>query len=70
MVQGKAVREAENCRVGLKLEQAGTYPINAEQWYIQELQQLQKYMMPIFLVWEILMYRQNNWYFHRKNLMS
>ena len=24
---GKAVREAENCRVGLKLEQAGTYPI-------------------------------------------
>lgn len=24
--QGKAVREAENCRVGLKLEQAGTYP--------------------------------------------
>ena len=25
--QGKAVREAENCRVGLKLEQAGTYPI-------------------------------------------
>ena len=25
--QGKAVREAENCRVGLKLEQAGTYPV-------------------------------------------
>lgn len=25
--QGKTVREAENCRVGLKLEQTGTYPI-------------------------------------------
>ena len=39
-------------------------------FYPRSNKQLQKYMMPIFPVWEILMYRQNNWYFHRKNLMN